>query len=226
MTSDEVAEAKNLHIFSVDSDKEIQDMWDEIREDSKFHIAATDSDLGVPAPTLDKSSERQNIEGPLYPATGSRNNNRPSDREFEDHRAHHFNATNPVLLCAQHNSHAVLGGRSRIEVDGDASALKKSDDLFNNHLATQSHRQQEEFLTSNLTLEGRRQAQLAGEKFRARGLYYRPRKSSKGLADRQIYHNRWAMYNPAEKPEDVRAGLTPDAKRQVIYALNQVELLC
>ncbi len=218
-----LTEVKGLHIFSIENDENIQDIWHRIRDSSKDQTGARISDIVVAAHTPDKLLKARKMEDLPHTANGTKNVDSLRGLEFEDYRTHCFNTINPTRVSAPqepldlHNENIM---KARIREDSDISTLNQNNVLIKDQATTQKQEHKKTFVTANLTLEGKRQAQLAGEKFRARGLYYRPRKMSTGPTDRQNYHNRWAMYTSAEKPEVVRAVLTPDAKRQVSHALN------
>lgn len=222
-----MTEAERLHVFSIDSDETIQDVWRSIRKSSKSHMAATIQDSGNVAQPPDKPSKPRNPEVPLCAVEGSKDQNSSRGSKLEGYRTHHFNSTNPTELGPSQTSLEPRSGtnvKARTCEDGDVPPSHRQVDVLSSDPATTQRQEHgRNFLAANLTLEGKRQAQLAGEKFRARGLNHRPRKMSTGSADRQSYYNRWALYNPSEKPGILRSVPNHDAKRQVSQVLSWVE---
>lgn len=115
-------------------------------------------------------------------------------------RAHYFNTTDPPQFC---DAKGILPNSRDAQTSHDSfpamsTGLMMTPDAFMAQAGKAESQDSHDMLLPNITVEGKRQAQLAGEKFRARGLHYRARRSSLGQGDRSNYHNRWASY---EKPQ-------------------------
>ena len=224
-----VTEGQGFHVFSIDSGEQAQMTWQKLQESSKFQIPKAENGCENFDYSPIKSPKPRNKESSLSKILRNDLEDSSCEINSKDYRAHYFNTACPPL---PHNSQKipdVACGKVRkasIHENGDASAPTHTADSAKGQAAKHNSDSEREFLAANLTLEGKRQAQLAGEKFRARGLYSRPRKLSTGLADRQSYHNRWASYKSNDNPKSFYASLTSDGKRQVRYALYENRNRC
>ena len=148
-------------------------------------------------------------------------NDRSNAMALESHRVHHFNTTNPPQLCGPGKTTQISNDyivKTEDRVSARSIHAGKLPDARKVRAGRAEHHQDNDIVPPNLTLEGKRQAQLAGEKFRARGLYSRPRKTSAGQGDRSNYHNRWASY---EKPEAFFCSAS-DKQRQAQSAADRL----
>ena len=235
-------DSEPLHVFSINSSEKVQDVWRKLQESSRFEPQsnlATSRDcftVREPSPERKFSSECivmrndfEKFENSL-PMSG-KPLDEPSSREVlynpakssstatspENQRIHYFNITSPPQLHGPEKISNVTNGQAvqaKKRTDADLLAPLKAPDAAEGQGVKARIDTEQDVLAANLTLEGKRQAQLAGEKFRARGLYSRPRKMSAGQADRSSYHNRWASYKSNENPKSFISYLTPEGKRQ------------
>ena len=210
-----------LHVFSIDGDEGVQETWQKLQKGSNSQAPAkTNSETVEYSSSMSykpRDKESSPCEKPQNPSGDS-----SCGADFEDFRVHSFHTASPPQPRALQNICNVTDSKAlrvRIDKDGEASAPEQAAGAVKGQVAKHRSDTEQEFLAANLTLEGKRQAQLAGEKFRARGLYSRSRKLSAAPADRQSYHNRWASYKSSMNPKSFHPSLTFDNKCQVRFAL-------
>lgn len=228
-----------LHVFSIDGGETVQEIWAKLQRSSQrgSQSGKSGSSTFRERLTINESNSREDVSAhrtvkkdvsdrfeaclcasakPLdqmpslcgrlrTPVKGS-----SSAIGFGNHRAYHFNITDPPQLHGSREEPSIsnddrMEAQARVDPNpleplratDPIKAQARRPEIDNDHFST-------------LTVEGKRQAQLAGEKFRARALYPRPRKMSAGQADRSSYHNRWASY---EKHQPFLSS-TPKSKRR------------
>lgn len=240
------SQSESAHIFSIDSNKRVHDLWNKLQEKSRdeSQYAETNTSASrerltfhepyfgrrIPSEFIVREPVSKTLEDGLPMTTKPVDQKPLSDvvlhpsitdtsnaTNRENRRDYHFNTTNPPQLHDLEQTSSFMNGRTVIARDGMETGLltrQMAPDATEPQPSRASVDTGRNVPAANLTLEGRRQAQLAGEKFRARGLYSRPRKTTAGQGDRSIYHNRWASYKTNEIPKAFLSSPTPESKRQ------------
>lgn len=140
----------------------------------------------------------------------------PATQQFEEYRVHHFNATRPPQMRLP----VPLKSQPVEAMAGQANRLRISDmDLVASASMGKDGK-------ANLTVEGKRQAQAAGDKLRARTTISRHKGAMTAV---DSHHNRWANYKSSTsaflpKPSTSMSqafdgpGLTSEGRRQAQVA--------
>ena len=138
-------------------------------------------------------------------------------RRLEDYRVYHFNATGPPQInSSKHVRRTATEQIAPFEPQISSTIKAKSASKQASPVA-------------NLTVEGKRQAQAAGDKLRARTTSSRQRKGPMSLIDHVNHQNRWANYKsstsaflPKESKDLIQSfdtpSLTSEGKRQAQVA--------
>lgn len=144
-------------------------------------------------------------------------------QNFEDRRTHHFSATKPPQLT-----------ESRLSIKKDPTIVRGGPDLTKG-LNGQKSLDTTGPYTLGLTIEGKRQAQAAGDKLRARTSPSRSRRVLMTTNDNSSHQNRWADYKTPssvfvpnasiESSKDISgSSLTSEGKRQAQVAGDKLRL--
>ena len=198
------ADSSARHVFSINDKDEVQKLWQKIQANAQTPMQVQPQQQyalkeAVQRAGASRSEPRMLQAKPHGVMPDAIEHPSAVLADLENHRVQYFNTTNPPRL----GGHNDAGNVTKYEAKEDAASP-----------------------AANLSMEGKRQAQLAGEKFRARGPSSRHRKMSAGPADRSSYHNRWASYkNTSETTKGfhpmemafprTKSSLTPEGKRQV-----------
>ena len=215
--------AQNLHIFGIDGREQVQMTWKKLQGRCSPGSSITQHDcrkLDIPfseSYQLRKKETQSPQISRVHLKNGSSEIGSKNERVQGLYNAIQVQSQDPQGTLNVANG-VVLN--ASIHDDGNKSAAARLGNTIKVPEVRRNSDTERDFLAASLTLEGQRQAQVAGEKFRARGPHSHPKKSSTGSANRQSYHNRWASYKSNDGPNSFGASRTSKSTCRVRHALS------